>query len=215
MMKHNLILIRHGQSEWNQKNLFTGWTDVPLSSQGFEEAKQAGQFLKNKSFTFDCAFCSVLERSVQTMQILLKEMNLSSIPITKAWQLNERHYGKLQGQNKQDMIKKYGSDQVQQWRRDYNSKPPLLPEPQISKDLDLYKGLKDWPLGESLKDTENRVIPFWKNFILKKIQQGQKILVVAHGNSLRALIKHLEAISDEDISSLEIQTGKPLLYFVK
>lgn len=212
LKKPNLVLIRHGQSEWNQKNLFTGWVDISLSEQGIQEATKAGQTLKEQSFVFDLAFCSALKRSHQTLNYILKKMNVASIPVTKAWQLNERHYGQLQGQNKKDLVEQYGEQQVQKWRRSYNTKPPLLAQAQIPEDQSLYQGLKDWPLGESLQDTTDRVIPFWKNSILPWIQKGKTILVVAHGNSLRALIKHLDNISDEDITSLEIQTGKPLIY---
>lgn len=207
-----LVLIRHGQSEWNKKNLFAGWTDVELSEKGKEEAIQAGLELKKRKMTFDCVFSSALKRAIHTMEIVLKQINLNAIPSTKAWQLNERHYGALQGQNRKDVIDKYGSEQVRKWRRDFTTAPPPLKQKQALKNTKLYKELKQIPNGESLKDTQKRVLPFWKQQIFPQIQNEKSVLIVAHGNSLRALIKHLENISDEEISSVEVKTGKPIIY---
>ena len=206
-----LVLVRHGQSEWNKKNLFTGWTDVELSEQGKEEAKQAGLELKKKNIVFEKAFSSALKRSIQTMEIILQNMVLQ-IPFTKAWQLNERHYGRLQGQNKQEVINKFGKEQTQKWRRGFTSAPPPLETQQNLSNKELYSNLKEIPKTESLKDTQDRVLPFWTNHIYPYISAQQSVLITAHGNSLRALIKKLEMISDEDISSVEVKTGCPLVY---
>ena len=211
-MNSYLILVRHGQSEWNKKNLFTGWTDVDLSEKGNQEALKAGLELKKRNLNFDFAFSSALKRAIYTMEIILEQMDLKNIPITKAWQLNERHYGALQGQNRQDIIDKYGKDQVHKWRRDFETTPPSIKENQTFEKMDLYKDLKQIPTGESLKDTQKRVLLFWEEKILPHIQNEKSILLVAHGNSLRALIKKLENISDKDISSVEIKTGKPIIY---
>ena len=208
-----LVLIRHGQSEWNKKNLFTGWTDVELSKQGKEEARQAGLELKNKNILFEKAFSSALQRSIQTMDIILQSMNLK-IPFVKAWQLNERHYGRLQGQNKQEVINKFGVEQTQKWRRGFTTAPPPLETKQDLSNKKLYKTLKSVPQTESLKDTQDRVLPFWSQNIYPCIAQKQSVLITAHGNSLRALIKKLEVISDEDISSVEVKTGRPLIYHI-
>lgn len=206
-----LVLIRHGQSEWNKKNLFTGWTDVGLSEKGKEEAKQAGLELKAKHIVFEQAFSSALKRAIQTMEIVLQNMELK-IPFIKAWQLNERHYGRLQGQNKQEVIDKFGKEQVQNWRRSFKVTPPPITTQQNLDNQKLYKTLKTAPQTESLQDTQNRVLPFWEDNIYPCIANQKSVLVAAHGNSLRALIKKLEAISDEDISSVEIKTGRPLIY---
>ncbi len=213
MPKDNLVLIRHGQSLWNQKNLFTGWTDIELSQKGIEEAKQVGVLLKEKAISFDLAFTSALQRAIATLNYILKELNLT-IPVTKSWQLNEKHYGKLQGENKQTMIDKYGKKMVQKWRRDFHTKPPLLSQPQKPTDKEIYKDLQEFPRGESLKETQKRVLSFWKKFILPQIQKNKSVLIVAHGNSLRSLIKYLEKISDSDIFSLEINTGQPIIYTI-
>ena len=207
----HLVLIRHGQSEWNKKNLFTGWTDVELSEKGREEARQAGMELKKRSLIFDKAFSSALKRAIHTMEIVLETINLQ-IPFAKVWELNERHYGELQGKNRQDMINKFGAEQVHQWRRSFDIPPPPLKTKQSLSQPELYKTLKSIPLTESLKDTQNRVLPFWKQNILPDIQNQKSVLITAHGNSLRALIKKLENISDENISSVEIKTGRPLIY---
>ena len=210
--KIHLVLIRHGQSQWNEKNLFTGWTDIDLSQKGREEAKKAGLFLKEKGLTFDCAFTSVLKRAIRTLWIILDEMDLMWIPVTKTWRLNERHYGALQGKNKNLIMEEYGKDQLQKWRRDFSTKPPPLENhqtlsPKIYKDLTL-------PYGESLKDTQERFLPFWNRKIQPKLQEGSSVLITAHGNSLRALVKHLESVSDNEIAHLNIPTGEPLIYSV-
>ena len=210
-----LVLVRHGESVWNKENKFTGWTDVDLSENGVKEATNAGMLLKENGFSFDIAYTSVLKRANDTLDYILKELGID-IPIYKSWRLNERHYGALQGLNKDEMRKKYGEDKVKLWRRSYSVKPPLL-----SKDDDRYPGndprynnLADdeLPLGECLKDTVERVIPYWKSDIKKSLLEGKNVIVVAHGNSLRALVKYLENISDEDIINLEIPTGKPYVY---
>ena len=206
-----LVLIRHGQSEWNKKNLFTGWTDVELSQQGREEARQAGLELKNRNILFKKAFSSALKRSIQTMEIILQNMSLS-LPFVKAWQLNERHYGQLQGQNKQNVINRFGEEQVRKWRRDFKTAPPPITTQQNLNNKKLYKNLKEIPQSESLKDTQDRVLPFWRHSIYPCIKRQKSVLIIAHGNSLRALVKKLENISDKDISSVEIKTGRPLIY---
>ena len=211
-VKNPLVLLRHGQSESNQKNLFAGWVDVDLSKRGEEEARYAGEELKKRHIIFDLAFSSALKRAIRTMEIVLQQMNLTEIPSTHAWQLNERHYGSLQGRNRQDVIAQYGLEQVQKWRRDFTATPPLLKQSQTLENKALYKGLPQIPAGESLKDTQKRVLPFWKKNILPQIQKGKSVLIVAHGNSLRSLIKKIEDISDKDISFLEVKTAKPFIY---
>ena len=206
-----LVLVRHGQSEWNKKNLFTGWTDVDLSEQGKREAQQTGLALKAKNIVFEKAFSSALKRSIQTMEIILQNMNLQ-IPFAKAWQLNERHYGRLQGKNKKEIINQFGKDQVQKWRRGFTTAPPPLSAPQSLEPKELYEGLKTAPQSESLKDTQDRVLPFWERTVFPCIAGRQSVLITAHGNSLRALIKKLEAVCDKDISSVEIKTGQALIY---
>ena len=206
-----LVLIRHGQSEWNKKNLFTGWMDVDLSAQGKEEARQAGLELKKRGILFEKAFSSALKRAIQTMEIVLQNMDLK-IPFTKAWQLNERHYGWLQGQNKQEIVNQFGKEQAQRWRREFTVTPPPLETEQSLNNKELYKTLKKIPQSESLKDTQDRVLPFWSQNIYPFIARQKSVLITAHGNSLRALIKELENVSDEGISSVEIKTGRPLIY---
>lgn len=212
MSVSSLVLVRHGQSEWNKKNLFTGWIDIGLSEKGKEEAIQAGLELKKRKMIFDCVFSSALKRAIHTMELMLEQMDLKTIPTIRAWQLNERHYGALQGQNRQDVINKYGSEQVHKWRRDFKTAPPPLEQNQDFKKTQFYKELEQIPNGESLRDTQKRVLSFWKQKIFPQIQNSKSVLIVAHGNSLRALIKYLENISDEQISSVEIKTGKPLIY---
>ena len=212
MPDKHLVLIRHGQSEWNKKNLFTGWVDIDLSKKGKNEALLAGLELKKRQLVFDMAFSSALKRAIQTMEIVLEQMNLKRIPTVKAWQLNERHYGALQGQNRQNVIDQYGIKQVHKWRRDFETAPPPLKPNQIFEKSELYKMLKQIPNGESLKDTQQRVLPFWEKKILPHIQNEKSVLLVAHGNSLRSLIKKLENISNKEISSVEIKTGQPLIY---
>ena len=210
---HPLVLIRHGQSEWNKKNLFTGWEDVDLSEKGVEEAIKSGLELAQRQIVFDCVFSSALKRAIRTAEIVLKQMELNNLSIVKAWQLNERHYGSLQGQNRQHIIDKYGADQVHKWRRDFNTvPPPLKHQTPLKQTNSLYKGLNFIPNGESLKDTQTRVLLCWKKKILPEIQNKKSVLIVAHGNSLRSLIKYLENIPDEKISSLEIKTGQPIVY---
>lgn len=211
-----LVLLRHGESVWNKENRFTGWTDVDLSEKGILEAKQAGVTLKAKGFTFDIAFTSVLKRAIETLEIVLEEMKLEKIPIIKSWYLNERHYGALQGLNKSETAEKYGKEQVAVWRRSYAIAPPLLTkdDPRYPGQDPLYKDIKkeELPLGESLKDTVERFLPYWQSEIVPLLKKNQRVLIVAHGNSLRALVKHLDGISDDDIVNLEIPTGIPLVY---
>ena len=213
---HKLVLIRHGQSEWNKENRFTGWKDVDLSDQGREEAKAAGQLLKAEGYTFDEAYTSVLKRAIRTLWIILDEMDLMWIPETKSWLLNERHYGALQGLNKSETAAQYGEEQVLVWRRSYDVLPSLLDEKDerwLGSDP-RYAGIKPdmFPRAEALKQTVERVVPYYQSEIAPKIQAGKRILVAAHGNSLRALVKFLDTISDEDIVSRNIPTGIPLVY---
>ncbi|MGV3244875.1 2,3-diphosphoglycerate-dependent phosphoglycerate mutase [Staphylococcus sp. 11261D007BR] len=211
-----LILCRHGQSEWNAKNLFTGWADVDLSEQGIEEAIQSGQKLKAQGIHIDVAFTSLLKRSIKTTYHLLNESDQLWVPVHKTWRLNERHYGGLQGLNKKETAEQYGEDQVKIWRRSYDERPPEQSEEQRQAYLkDRKYELLDrriMPEGESLKDTLSRVIPYWNDQISQYLLDGQTVLVSAHGNSLRALIKFLENISDEDIADYEIKTGAPLIF---
>ena len=211
-----LVLVRHGQSVWNLENRFTGWTDVELSNNGIKESKEAGKLLKENEFTFDVAYTSVLKRANETLNIILKELGEENIPIHYSWKLNERHYGALQGLNKDDTRKKYGDEQVKIWRRSAFVRPPLLNEeddryPGMD---DKYKDLKksELPLGECLMDTLKRVIDYYETEIKKSLLSGQNVIIAAHGNSLRALIKYLEDISDDDIMNVEIPTGKPYVY---
>lgn len=211
-----LVLIRHGQSEWNKENRFTGWTDVDLSEQGVEEARKAGEILKKEGYAFDVAFTSVLKRAISTLWIVLKETDFMWVPVHNSWRLNERHYGALQGLNKAEMAEKFGDKQVHLWRRSFDVPPPSLEksdERWPGRDL-RYKYLdeKDVPLAESLKDTIARVLPYWHESIEPAIRAGKRVIVAAHGNSLRGLVKYLDNISDDEIPSLEIPTGKPLVY---
>ena len=201
MKKNHLVLIRHGESEWNAKNLFTGWVDIDLTLKGKKQAKEAGKLLNNKNLKFDYAFTSLLKRAIRTLWITLDEMDQMWIPVTKSWHLNERHYGDLQGQNKKDVEEKYGTEQVMKWRRDFETSPPP----------DSHKNPKI-PVGESLKQTQERVLPFFEESILPYFKDNKSILIVAHGNSLRALIKSLENISDKDIYSINAPTGQPFIY---
>lgn len=200
-----LVLLRHGESVWNKENRFTGWTDVDLSEKGIEEAVKAGRLLKKNGFTFDLAFTSVLLRATKTLKIVLKEMNLENIPVEKSWRLNERHYGALQGLNKTETAKKYSNEQVHKWRRSYDVRPPAL-----TKDDERY--VEGEPLTECLKDTVERFLPYWQQSIAPEIKAGKKIIISAHGNTLRALVKYLDNISDEEIPNLNIPTGVPLVY---
>ncbi|MBI2208372.1 2,3-diphosphoglycerate-dependent phosphoglycerate mutase [Candidatus Woesearchaeota archaeon] len=213
MMK--LVLLRHGESVWNKENRFTGWTDVGLTEKGVEEAKEAAKVLKKEGYDFDVVFTNVLKRATKTTEIVLKEMGLK-IPVHKAWQLNERHYGALQGLNKSEMAAKYGEEQVLKWRRNYDIRPPALAKDDKrypGKDP-MYEGLdkKDIPLTESLKDCVARVKPYWENSIIPKLKAEKKVLVSASGNSLRALVKIIDNISDEEIVHFNIPTGIPLVY---
>ncbi len=212
MSLYNLILIRHGQSQWNQENRFTGWMDIDLSVQGKQEARRAAESLKNINFNCNLACTSVLKRAIRTLWIILDEMDQMWVPVVKSWRLNERHYGGLTGLNKREIIKKYGEEQVRHWRRNYNTVPPLLSSSNQEKKTDRYKDILQIPKGESLKQTKQRVLPFWDSTVVPCLKKGQTVLIVAHGNSLRALIKHIENISDEDITKLEIPTGVPMAY---
>jgi 2,3-bisphosphoglycerate-dependent phosphoglycerate mutase len=213
---HKLILLRHGQSTWNLENRFTGWHDVDLSEQGREEAKTAGRLLREEGFEFDCVYTSVLKRAIRTMWIALDELDQMWLPVTRDWHLNERHYGALQGLNKAETAAKHGEEQVKIWRRAFAIAPPALDESdeRFPGHDRRYKGLTDaeLPRTESLKDTIARFVPYWENVIAPDVRAGKNVLIVAHGNSLRALVKHLDNISDEGIIELNIPTGIPLLY---
>jgi len=213
---YKIVLLRHGESVWNKENRFTGWTDVDLTEQGVEEACEAGKTLKDKGFMFDLVFTSVLVRANRTLELALKEMNLKAIPVIKTWRLNERHYGALQGLNKAETAKKHGEKQVLIWRRSYDIQPPALKktDERYPGNDPLYKDVPEQylPTTECLKDTVARFLPAWNNQIVPEIKKGKQILIVAHGNSLRALVKHLDHISDEDILKLNIPTGLPLVY---
>jgi 2,3-bisphosphoglycerate-dependent phosphoglycerate mutase len=213
---YKIIFLRHGESQWNRENRFTGWTDVPLSDKGINEARAAGAQLKRDGFSFDRAFTSVLKRAIKTLWLALEEMDEMYVPTDFSWRLNERHYGALQGLNKTETAKKYGDDQVKIWRRSYDVRPPLLEtndERYPARDP-RYKGLPatDIPAGECLEDTVARVVPYWNDAIVPEIKAGKRIIVAAHGNSLRALVKHLDNVSDSDILELNIPTGIPLSY---
>ncbi|MDD5449990.1 MAG: 2,3-diphosphoglycerate-dependent phosphoglycerate mutase [Candidatus Omnitrophica bacterium] len=211
-----LVLLRHGESTWNRENRFTGWTDVDLSEKGIEEAKSAGMALKKEGFIFDVAFTSVLKRAVRTLWIVMDEMDLMWIPVYNSWRLNERHYGALQGLNKSEMAQKYGEEQVLIWRRSYDTRPPALEEtdPRHPGKDPRYKDLakKEIPTTECLKDTVKRFLPYWHKTIAPAVKSGKRVLVSAHGNSIRALVKYLDNISDKDIVGLNIPTGLPLVY---
>jgi 2,3-bisphosphoglycerate-dependent phosphoglycerate mutase len=213
---YKLVLVRHGESTWNLENRFTGWTDVDLTPTGIEQAKNAGQLLKAESYEFDLAYTSVLKRATRTLWLCLDEMDRTWLPVVHSWRLNERHYGALQGLNKTDMAKQYGDAQVLQWRRSYDTPPPAL-EPTDARcersDLRYAKLQPDQvPLTECLKDTVARVMPFWNEAMAPAIKAGKRVLVAAHGNSIRALVKYLDNISDSDIVGLNIPNGIPLVY---
>lgn len=216
MSNTKLVLLRHGQSEWNKKNLFTGWQDIGLSPEGEIEAIQAGKILKKNNFKFDYAYTSVLKRAIHTLWLTLKELDQLWIPVKKTWRLNERHYGKLQGMNKDEITNKFGIEKVQKWRRSFITEPPVLStnDPRWSRFDQKYSKLEDYqlPLSESLFKTLERVIYVWKNSISSKIMNGERIIIVAHGNSLRALVKYIENINDNDIINLNLATGMPIIY---
>jgi 2,3-bisphosphoglycerate-dependent phosphoglycerate mutase len=211
-----LVMVRHGQSQWNLENRFTGWHDVALSAQGLEEARKAGRLLREGGYVFDRAYTSVLQRAIRTLWIILEEMELTWLPETKAWQLNERHYGALQGLNKAETAARHGEEQLRIWRRSFDTPPPPLEEndPRHPKFDPRYKGLnaQQLPGTESLKTTLDRVLPYWRDEISPHLTAGENLIVAAHGNSLRALCKHLLKISDADIVHLEIPTGNPLAF---
>lgn len=211
-----LVLLRHGESQWNQENRFTGWTDVDLTEQGRQEARAAGELLRREGYTFDIAYASVLKRAIRTLWITLDAMDLMWLPVVHSWRLNERHYGALQGLNKAETAARFGEQQVLVWRRAYAVAPdPLTPDdPRWAGRDPRYKHVQphDIPATECLRDTVARVIPFWKDSIAPAIQRGRRVIVAAHGNSLRALIKYLDQISDDDIVNLNIPTARPLVY---
>ncbi|MGE5308708.1 MAG: 2,3-diphosphoglycerate-dependent phosphoglycerate mutase [Deltaproteobacteria bacterium] len=215
-MSHTVVLIRHGESAWNKENRFTGWTDVDLSEKGLEEARKAGEVLKEKGFVFDVAYTSVLKRAIRTLWITLDKMDLMWIPVYRSWRLNERHYGALQGLNKSETAAKYGEEQVLIWRRSYDVRPPALEksDPRYPGKDPRYAGLdpKIVPTTECLKDTVERFLPYWHETITQSIRCGKRVLIAAHGNSLRALVKYLDDISDEEIVHMNIPTGLPLVY---
>ncbi|MEW5759111.1 MAG: 2,3-diphosphoglycerate-dependent phosphoglycerate mutase [Candidatus Omnitrophota bacterium] len=213
---YKLVLLRHGESIWNKENKFTGWVDVDLSEKGRKEALSGGEALKKEGYTFDVAYTSVLKRAIRTLWITLDIMDLMWIPVYRSWRLNERHYGALQGLNKSEMAQKYGENQVLIWRRSYDIRPP-----ELSKDDLMYPGkdprykdlsVEDIPLAECLKDTVARFLPYWHQTIAPVVKSGKKVLIAAHGNSLRALVKYLDNVSEQDIVSLNIPTGMPLVY---
>src|SRR5512139_1691192 len=213
---HKLVLVRHGESAWNKENLFTGWTDVDLSEKGVEEARESGRVLKEQGYAFDVAFTSVLKRAIRTLWIVLDEMDLMWIPVIRDWRLNEKHYGVLQGLNKAQTSEKFGEKQVKIWRRSYDIRPPALEENDSrnpAKDP-RYQGLKkeEIPLTECLKDTVERFLPYWHEVIAPAIRSGQRVIIAAHGNSLRALVKYLDDVSEQEIIELNIPTGIPLVY---
>jgi 2,3-bisphosphoglycerate-dependent phosphoglycerate mutase len=213
---YKLVLLRHGESDWNRENRFTGWTDVDLSEKGVEEARAAGRLLKSDGYTFELAYTSVLRRAIRTLWLALDELDRMWIPVDKSWRLNERHYGALQGLNKAETAAKFGEAQVLAWRRSYDTPPPALEpgDPRSPAGDPRYAGLQpsELPLTECLKDTVARVLPFWNASIAPAVRAGRRVIVAAHGNSLRALIKHLDGVSDREIVGLNVPTGVPLVY---
>jgi 2,3-bisphosphoglycerate-dependent phosphoglycerate mutase len=211
-----IVLLRHGKSVWNQENLFTGWTDVDLSDEGKEESQRAGRLLKAAGYSFDVAYTSVLKRAIRTLWIVLDEMDLMWIPVERSWRLNERHYGALQGLNKAKTAQQYGYDVVYRWRRSYDVRPPAL-ESEDSRHPHFdqryaHVAANELPGTESLKDAVHRVLPYWREAIVPSLRQGNRVLIAAHGNSLRGLVKYLDGIPDEQIAKLNIPTGFPLIY---
>ncbi len=215
-MTHTLVLLRHGESVWNRENRFTGWTDVGLSDKGLQEAGDAARWLKDGGYTFDVAHTSVLKRAIKTLWIVLEEMDLMWIPVHRSWRLNERHYGALQGLNKAETAAQFGEDQVKVWRRSYDIRPPALtPDDERFPGRDpRYDALAqgEVPLTECLKDTVARFLPYWSDTIAPAVRRGERVLIAAHGNSLRALVKHLDGVGDQEIVELNIPTGIPLVY---
>jgi 2,3-bisphosphoglycerate-dependent phosphoglycerate mutase len=215
-MMYKIVLLRHGESTWNKENRFTGWTDVDLTEKGMEEARTAGKIMKNEGFQFDVAYVSVLKRALRTLWLALEEMDQLWIPWIKTWRLNERHYGALQGLNKAETAALHGEEKVKIWRRSYDVPPPPLEEkdPRYPGNQAIYKDMdkKDIPLTECLKDTVERFLPYWHETIAPAIKSGKKVLIAAHGNSLRALVKYLDNMTDEAIIELNIPTGVPLVY---
>jgi len=213
---YKLVLIRHGQSQWNLENRFTGWKDVDLSEQGVKEATEGGQLLRDGGYTFDIAYTSVLKRAIRTLWTILDQMDLMWIPVHRNWRLNERHYGALQGLNKAETAEKHGADQVHIWRRSYDTPPPALAadDERSPRNERRYDDLGDdeLPLTECLKDTVQRMLPLWFDTIAPQVKAGKRVIIAAHGNSLRALVKYLDNISDEEIPALNIPTGIPLVY---
>jgi 2,3-bisphosphoglycerate-dependent phosphoglycerate mutase len=211
-----VVLVRHGESVWNRENRFTGWTDVPLSAKGTEEAMEAGRVLKREGFAFDVAYTSVLKRAIKTLWIVLEELDLMWIPVHRSWRLNERHYGALQGLDKAETVERHGLEQTQIWRRSYEIPPPPLADgdPRHPARDPRYATLRpeERPATECLKDTVARFLPYWTATIAPAIRAGQRVIVAAHGNSIRALVKHLDRVSDDDIVGLNIPTGIPLVY---
>ncbi len=213
---HKLVLIRHGESQWNKENRFTGWTNVDLSERGIREAKEAGKTLKEAGFEFKVAYTSYLTRAIRTLDLVLDEMDLMWIPVYKSWRLNEKHYGTLQGLNKSEMAEQYGDEQVHIWRRSYDIPPPPLSEddPRHPRFDPRYKDLKpsEIPATEALKDTVERIVPYWLDEIRKSLKEHKQVVVAAHGNSLRGIVKYLKNISDEDIPGLNLPTGIPYVF---
>lgn len=211
-----LVLIRHGESQWNKENRFTGWTDVPLSATGIEEASKAGQLLKENGFNFEMAYTSYLKRAIKTLWLVLEEMDLMWIPVQKSWRLNEKHYGNLQGLNKAETAAKYGDEQVHIWRRSYNIPPAPLADddPRNPKFDQRYKELstEELPITEALKDTVARIVPYWENEMLPSFQHKNEIIVAAHGNSLRGIVKYLKNVGDQEIIALNLPTGIPYVF---
>jgi 2,3-bisphosphoglycerate-dependent phosphoglycerate mutase len=213
---HKLVLLRHGESVWNRENRFTGWTDVDLTEHGREEARRAGQLLANSDYTFDVAYTSVLKRAIKTLWLALEEMDRMWIPIYNSWRLNERHYGALQGLNKAETAQEFGEDQVLVWRRSYDAPPPALAadDPRHPGNDPRYAALSkaELPLTECLKDTVARFLPFWHDAIAPAVRSGKRVVIAAHGNSIRALVKYLDGVGDREIVGLNIPTGIPLVY---
>jgi len=214
---YRLVLIRHGESVWNKENRFTGWTDVDLSERGMREAKEAAKVMKENGFSFKYAYTSYLKRAIKTLNIVLEDMDLLWIPVEKSWRLNEKHYGMLQGLNKKEMVEKYGEEQVLIWRRSYDVRPPQMEtsDPHHAVNDVRYQGIDDpaaTPSTEALCDTVNRIVPYWQNTIEKKLINEKEIIIAAHGNSLRGIVKYLKNISNEDIVSLNLPTGIPYVF---